>query len=218
MYSINQIMDEYDRFLEVVHPGDYYQIVNVGAHRWGGLADVCVRVVVQGNMVEREGVGRQLALLPDVTPTEQVNLFGEWLVALDGLDWFKGYRLILQDGRYYTLRRREGVPVVVTLLERAGQMGAAVAYLTGPAIISGLYISFLKWKHWHLHQFLIHEHDRGDGRNREAACVKGLDCPAVLEAPDERTFFEHLEIPWMEPQERDYDRMFAILKARVKKK
>lgn len=173
------------------------------------LSDGCARVVIAGSVRRQaETVGDIEIVCQSKAFAKQRGMFGstgdgvatvvdDMLVnrsALLAAGWELGKTNGPKHKKFIHAQKRTDADLYIVTDDRA--WGSNLAVRTGPWYFSKAMMSrALKLGMVFQDGFFLHDHLR--------PCARGLDCPNLIEVPDERRLFKLLKIQWMEPPERD---------------
>lgn len=118
--------------------------------------------------------------------------------------WELGLTKVNGDKKKITIRFVVGndVNIELYLVERINQFGFAVLVRTGPGNISKRIMQLALDRHWHIHQYELHQHEKGGRPGRRTVCPRGGGCTVLATTPTEQDAFNALGLAYPVPEAR----------------
>ena len=159
----------------------------------------------------------EIVAIPHFTEDADRDMFGNeynprrisWLEAniLTALETGWGFdSAVRRNGPHYKrLMHYSGVACDLFITD-ARRWGAIYTIRTGPGEFSQMLVTRARRRGYRVHEGLLHGHtfrqNNINGEWKEIPCEKGDTCPLIIPTPTEKSFFDALNMAWIEPAAR----------------
>lgn len=186
------------------------------------ISPACARIEIAGSIRRGKADPRdgELVIIPIYQRTSAVDFFGastetqvvnefEALLPFlyEGGEWGLDH-ITKRDGpKYKRLRHRESGVCVDVFTATPASWGVQFCIRTGPAEFSTALVTRARQLNYHVHEGRLHLHPILRIAGAEEKCQRGDACPRLADTAEEWAFLAALGLPYIEPADRNLDRL-----------